>query len=286
MVVIVWCRIYRDECDVFSRFILLLSVSLSSSSLLLSLFLLLLLLLSSLLLLLSLLLSSSSSKVVFAWDLMWINIVRGSDSSATKLTMTRPIYRPISDKSKLVGAGNYRITWNGFLCMWAQASVHANVNTPSLFMCEHSAGPAMRGPQCGPTHGCVNAPCRINASVNYTIIGSDVLPTGTKILSKPMLAYCQLGPWTSVGFFIENLIFSFKKMQLKISSAKWRTLCLGFSVLTDSPPSLMTTAAITRCASRLMPLLSSALRSLKRSKQVLGWQFCKRASAERLEMKP
>ena len=34
---------------------------------------------------------------------------------------------------------------------------------------------------------------------------------------------------------IEITIFSFKKMRLKVSSEKWKPLCLGLNVLTDWP---------------------------------------------------
>ena len=52
---------------------------------------------------------------------------------------------------------------------------------------------------------------------------------GAKPLSKPMLSNCQLNPWgqTSVKFFIKIQNFSFMKMHLKISFAKWRPFCPG-----------------------------------------------------------
>ena len=48
---------------------------------------------------------------------------------------------------------------------------------------------------------------------------------GAKPLSKPMLGCCQLNPQeqTSVIFFYQN--FSFMKMLLNTSSAKWRPIC-------------------------------------------------------------
>ena len=50
---------------------------------------------------------------------------------------------------------------------------------------------------------------------------------GAKPLSKPMLDYRQLDPneQTSVKFFIKIQNFSFMKMSIKISSAKWRPFC-------------------------------------------------------------
>ena len=47
---------------------------------------------------------------------------------------------------------------------------------------------------------------------------------GTKPLSNPTLGYCQFDSYeqTSGKFFIKIQNFSFPKMHLKISSAKWR----------------------------------------------------------------
>ena len=70
---------------------------------------------------------------------------------------------------------------------------------------------------------------------NLTITGSDNgLSPGR----------CQAITWTNVGILligplgtnfsemlIEIIIFSFKKMSLKVSSAKWRPFCLGLNVL-------------------------------------------------------
>ena len=36
--------------------------------------------------------------------------------------------------------------------------------------------------------------------------------------------------------YIENLTFSFRKIRLKVSSAKWRPFCLGLNVLSNSQP--------------------------------------------------
>ena len=46
------------------------------------------------------------------------------------------------------------------------------------------------------------------------------------ILSKPMLEYCWLATKYS-EILIKNYILSFKKVHLKIASAKWRPICLG-----------------------------------------------------------
>ena len=46
---------------------------------------------------------------------------------------------------------------------------------------------------------------------------------GAKPLPEPMLAYCQLDPWEQIYVEIE-LMFSFKKMRLKMSSAKMATI--------------------------------------------------------------
>ena len=51
-----------------------------------------------------------------------------------------------------------------------------------------------------------------------------------KPLSEPMLEYWWLDPYLGTNFS-EILIFSLKKMRLKVSSAKWRPFCLGLNVL-------------------------------------------------------
>ena len=70
-----------------------------------------------------------------------------------------------------------------------------------------------------------------------TIIGSDGLSPGRR----------QAIIWTNAGIslirpsgtnlsemLIDILTFSFLKMRLKVSSAKWRPFCLGLNVLTQS----------------------------------------------------
>ena len=61
---------------------------------------------------------------------------------------------------------------------------------------------------------------------------------GARPLPEPMLPYCQLVPRNKSHrhFLVEILTFSFKKMHLKVSSAKWRPFCargdgLGFKIL-------------------------------------------------------
>ena len=71
--------------------------------------------------------------------------------------------------------------------------------------------------------------------VNLTIIGSDngLVPTRRQaiIWTNPgTMLIGQLGTNFS-EVLIEIHTFSFNKMHMKISSAKWRPLCLGFNVL-------------------------------------------------------
>ena len=51
-------------------------------------------------------------------------------------------------------------------------------------------------------------------------------------LSEPMMAYSQsdLKEHISINFFWSSKYF-FKKIHLKMSSAKWRSFCLGLNVL-------------------------------------------------------
>ena len=55
---------------------------------------------------------------------------------------------------------------------------------------------------------------------------------GAKPLSEPMLPYCQLDPkdHKSMKFYFN---FLFEERHLKMSSAKWQTLCLGLNVWTS-----------------------------------------------------
>ena len=54
---------------------------------------------------------------------------------------------------------------------------------------------------------------------------------GVKPLSEPMLPYCQLGLEERISVSVVKILkFSFKETSLKISSTKWRPLCLGLNV--------------------------------------------------------
>ena len=76
------------------------------------------------------------------------------------------------------------------------------------------------------THICVG---------NLTIIGSDngLSPGGRQAIiwtNAGMISIGALGTNFS-EILAEIITFSFKKMYLKVSSAKWRPFCLGFNVL-------------------------------------------------------
>ena len=58
---------------------------------------------------------------------------------------------------------------------------------------------------------------------------------GAKPLPGPMLDYCQSGPWerfNKILFEIDK--FSFKRIDLKMSSAKLWPFCLGLNELNDT----------------------------------------------------
>ena len=76
------------------------------------------------------------------------------------------------------------------------------------------------------THICVG---------KLTIIGSDngLSPGRRQAIIWANVGILLIGP-SRTNFseiLIENQTFSFKKMHLKMSSAKWRTFCLGLDVL-------------------------------------------------------
>ena len=77
------------------------------------------------------------------------------------------------------------------------------------------------------THICVG---------KLTIIGSDngLSPGRRQAIIWNNAGILSIGPLGTKGseIFIEILTFSFKKMRLKVSSAKWRPFCLGLNVLT------------------------------------------------------
>ena len=58
---------------------------------------------------------------------------------------------------------------------------------------------------------------------------------GAKPLSEAMLEYCWLDPSLS-EILLEIYTFSFMKMQLKLSSVKWRPFCLGPNLLKREDP--------------------------------------------------
>ena len=68
-----------------------------------------------------------------------------------------------------------------------------------------------------------------------TVIGSDngLSPGRRQAIIWTNAGILLIGPlWTNVSeIYIEIPIFSFKKMRLKESSAKWRPCCLGLNVL-------------------------------------------------------
>ena len=77
------------------------------------------------------------------------------------------------------------------------------------------------------THICV---------ANLTIIGSDngLSPGRRQAIIWTNAGILFIGPPGPPNFseiLIEILTFSFKKMRLKVSSAKWRPFCLGLNVL-------------------------------------------------------
>ena len=73
-----------------------------------------------------------------------------------------------------------------------------------------------------------------------TIIGSDydLPPDRRQAIIWTNARILLTGPLGTnfSEILIEILIFSFKKMRLKVSSAKWRPFCLGLNVLTHAGP--------------------------------------------------
>ena len=76
------------------------------------------------------------------------------------------------------------------------------------------------------THICVS---------KLTIIASDngLSPSQRQAIIRTSAGILLIGPLGTnfSEIWIEILTFSFKKMRLKVSSAKWRPFCLGFNVL-------------------------------------------------------
>ena len=71
---------------------------------------------------------------------------------------------------------------------------------------------------------------------NLTIIGSDngLSPRRRQAIIWTNAGIFLTGPWGTnfSDILIGIQTFSFKKMHLKMSSAKWRPICLGLNVLT------------------------------------------------------
>ena len=80
------------------------------------------------------------------------------------------------------------------------------------------------------THICVS---------KLTIIGSDngLSPGRRQTIIWTHAGILLIGPLGTnfSEILIEILTFSFKKMRLKVSSAKWRPFCLGLNLLTKTP---------------------------------------------------
>ena len=81
------------------------------------------------------------------------------------------------------------------------------------------------------THICVS---------KLTIIGSDngLAPDRRQAIIWTNAGILLIGPlgtnFSEIFSEIEILTFSFEKMRLKVSSAKWRPFCLGLNVLMTS----------------------------------------------------
>ena len=104
------------------------------------------------------------------------------------------------------------------------------------------------------THICVG---------NLTIIGSDngLSPGRRQTIIWTNAGILLIGPWETN--FSEILIsihtFSFKKIHLKISSAKWRPFCLGLNVL-----NIMTTGSLLSNMRLLCQLRCKGLYTIQR----------------------
>ena len=101
------------------------------------------------------------------------------------------------------------------------------------------------------THICVG---------NLTIIGSDngLSPGRRQAIIRINAEILLIGPWGTN--FSEMLIgihtFSFKKIHLKMSSAKWRPFCLGLNVLSrQNTPSSKSAAGHSHCGNDMMAMM-------------------------------
>ena len=79
---------------------------------------------------------------------------------------------------------------------------------------------------------------RINASVNYTVIGSDngASPGRRRAIIWTNAGLLLIGPLRTnfSEILFEMHTFLFKTMHLNLSSEKWKPFCLGLSVLNCS----------------------------------------------------
>ena len=84
---------------------------------------------------------------------------------------------------------------------------------------------------------------------------------GAKPLSETMQEYWQLDSQETnfTEILIEILTFPFKKMRLRVSSAKWRPFCLGLNVITDSGSPVITTEIFVRKLTILCPKPSMSM---------------------------
>ena len=104
-----------------------------------------------------------------------------------------------------------------FLCEWSKNIFHDNQQQTKISTLTHWGRE---------THICVN---------KLTIIGSDngLLPSRRQAIIWTNAGILLIRP-SGTNFSeisIETDVFSFKKLQLKMSSAKWRPFCLGLNVL-------------------------------------------------------
>ena len=75
----------------------------------------------------------------------------------------------------------------------------------------------------------------MHASINYTIIGSDndLSPGRRQAIKWNNIGLLSIGPFETKfsEIRIKMRRFSLKKINMKMSSAKWRPFCLGLNVL-------------------------------------------------------
>ena len=100
---------------------------------------------------------------------------------------------------------------------------------------------------------------------NLTIIGPDngLSPDRRQAIIWTNAGVLLIGPWGTnfSEISIDIHTFSFKKINLKMSSAKWRPFCLGLNVLKSSPKAMSWVSYHIRY-SRWVYLLISVLKHL------------------------